>query len=254
MSFLLATIGQAARGVATASPAHLEYLKHLLVQALVVFAWWPKDGLLEVLGSGEVPDTLRAAVLIAGFMIAWWSARAGAEEFLFPGQGALLAAPAPDAASPAQQVLALVVSQLVHALHLLALSSPLVAMAFGVSAGEWRALALSVAAILFLAVFYRLLGAVVLSWMGPQGVMTFLTVRILVVLTYGLALAVVPAASHLVLASRALAPGGMPLPGLGPVPGPLAFGALYTLGCALLGLVLARRLAALRAPGVRAGP
>src|SRR5262245_55601893 len=70
-------------------PAHPDALGLVLLQALVVFLWWPKDGLAQVLESQHGPHTLTAAVMTLGATTAYFALRAGAEESLLPGQHGL---------------------------------------------------------------------------------------------------------------------------------------------------------------------
>jgi hypothetical protein len=241
------------RGIGRPARAQLDYLNYLVVQAVVVFAWWPKDGLLEVLGSGDAPHTLLAAVLAAGVLVSYYAVRAGAEEVLLEGQHGLREWTAASPLPVSRILAGYLQGQVVHALHLMSLSSPLVLMAFAVSGGEWIPLAWSFAAILFQATFYRLLGAVVYLAIGHHGAITFLAIRLALLLVYALGAALLPVASHLVLSARLLSLDGPPPVGIGPVPGPIGFVALYLLASAALTAVLHRQLSR-REPDVAAGP
>ena len=135
-------------GLTRQGQAQLDALGLLLVQAVVLFLWWPKDGLAQMLESQHGPHTLTAVVMALGATTAYFALRAGAEEIVLPGQHGLRDWALATPLGLGQILRGYVVGQLVHSLHLLALSSPLLLMAFTVSGGEWDAFGWCVAATL----------------------------------------------------------------------------------------------------------
>lgn len=244
-------LAQTLAGLAGRGRAQRDYLLYLFMQAVVVFVWWPKSSLREVLEIGDGPDTLRAAVIAAGVAIAWFSARAGAQEVLLPGQRGLRELARHGARAPARLLAADIAGYVLHSVHLLALSSPLLLMAFAVSGGDARALAWCAAAIVFHAAFFRLAAASVHLQLGGAGAMSIVLVRAVVVATYLLTAVFAPAASHPVLASRLL-DGDAGAAGASPA---LLFMLVYGLLSALLAVLLYAQLTRLRrdAPGAAAG-
>jgi hypothetical protein len=228
--------------------AQLDYLMYLFMQAVVVFVWWPKNSLREVLTAGNGPDTLLAAVLAAGFASAWFSARAGAQELLAPRQRGLHEWAAHTAVAPARLLGADLAAQLLHTLHLLALSAPLLLMAFAVSGGDPGALAWCVSAIVFQAFFYRLAAACVFLFIGQHHAMTIVLARAIVIAGYLLTAVFVPAASHLVLAWRLLDQA----PQVPHAEAALLFMLVYGALSALLAALLVARIARLRRAGTPA--
>ena len=73
-------------GITRAGKAQLDYLGLLLLQAVVLFLWWPKAGVAQMLESQHGPHTLAAVVMAVGVTTAYFALRAGAEEILLPGQ------------------------------------------------------------------------------------------------------------------------------------------------------------------------
>lgn len=228
--------------------AQLDYLMYLFMQAVVVFVWWPKNSLRELLADGNGPDTLLAAVLAFGFASAWFSARAGAQELLAPQQRGLHEWVAHTPLAPARLLGAELAAQVLHTLHLLALSAPLLLMAFAVSAGDPGALAWCLCAIVVQAIFYRLAAASVFLFIGQRRALTTVLVRAIVIAGYLLTAVFVPAASPLVLAWRLLdlAPQGPDAAAA------LLFMLVYGALSALLAALLVVRIARLRRDGTPA--
>jgi len=242
-------LAQVLRGLAGRGNAQLDYLMYLFLQAVAVFVWWPKSTLSEMLQAGDGPNTLLAAVVTAGIAIAWFSARAGAQEVLLPAQRRLDEWASARSISPARVLAGALAGHLLLTLHLLALSSPLLLMAFTVSGGGWGALAWCLTAIVFQATFFHLAAATVYLYLGHHEAITLVLVRAIVVLTYLLTAVLAPAASHLVLSSRLLdsAPAAY---GDG---APALFLLVYAALCALLLVPLAGRISRLRSASATAG-
>lgn len=228
-------------GLTRHGQAHLDALGLVLLQALVVFLWWPKDELTQVLESQHGPHTLTAAVMAVGVTTAYFALRAGAEESVLPGQHGLrdwvLATPL----GLGRIIRGYVLGQLVHSLHLLALSSPLLLMAFTVSGGEWDALGWCVAAVLVQALFYRLCGAITHVTIGQHRTETRFFARAILVVVYVPVGLLAPVTSHVALTSRALGENMNVQPAFAAVPDHVAFLALYA-GLSLLAILALQRL------------
>lgn len=235
-------LAQSVTGLAGRGRAQLDYLLYLFLQAVVVFVWWPKSSLREMLAEGDGPDTLLAAVLAAGFATAWFSARAGAQEVLLPEQRGLREWTAHTPIAPVRLLAADLTGQVLLSVHLLALSSPLLLMAFATSGGEPGALMWCLTAIVFQATFYRLAAASVYLFIGHHGATTTVLVRAVVIATYLLTGVFAPAASHLVLTSRLL-------DGASGAEAALAFMLVYAALSTLLLVVLYGQLTRLRRDG-----
>ena len=240
-------LAESLRGIATPGRAHRDLVNYLVIQAVVLFLWWPKDTLLEVLGSGDAPDTLLATVLAAGFMSAWYGVRAGAEELLLPGQRGLRAWRAGGSPSVARLLAGRTAGHAVESAHALALASPLVLTAFAVSGGEWPALAWCAAAILLQAVCFRLAAAAIALALGEHATMILIATRALVLLAYALTAVALPAASLVVLGADLLrvdAPPGAGADPAAPVAplAPMVFVAAHLVAAAALLALLDRQL------------
>jgi len=232
------------RGLAGSGRAHQDYLLYLFLQAVVLFIWWPKDTLPEALAAAQTPNTLLAAVLAAGAAVSWFAARTGAEEVLLPGQNGLRDWAAATPLPLGKLLRGYVAGHLVHTGALVALSLPLVLCAFTVSGGEWRALATSLLAIVFMATFFRLAAASIYLAIGQHRATALVCTRGLVLLTYLITAVTLAPASHLLLASNLLRNAAAPPVVL--APSAAVFMALHLLACLVLLGLLHRQLAGVR--------
>jgi hypothetical protein len=230
-------------GLAGSGTAHLEYLLYLFLQAVVLFIWWPKGTLPEVLAEADRPDTLLASVLASGFATAWYSARAGAEEFALPGQSGLIQWALGTGLPLGRILTGYLAGSLTQVLGLVALSLPLVLCGFSVSGGSFHAVTWCLVAVVFQATFLRLAAAAIHLAIGQQIVMTRVCIRGAVVATYLAGLTLLPAASHVAL-SRTLLDTPMAATGLAH-PG-VAFITWMTAGSLALLLFLRHQLSGLR--------
>ena len=139
-----------------------------------------------------------------GITTAYFALRAGAEEIVLPGQHGLRDWALATPLGLGRILRGYVLGQLVHSLHLLALSSPLLLMAFTVSGGEWAALGWCVAAALVQALFYRLCGAITHLTIGQHRTESYFTVRAILVVVYVPVGWLAPFTSHVAFASRVL--------------------------------------------------
>jgi hypothetical protein len=191
-------------GLTRKGPAQLDHLGLLVLQAAVLFMWWPKGDVTELLASQHSPYTLAAVVMAMGIAMAYIALRAGAEVILLPGQHGLRDWALATPLDLGRILRGYLVGQLVHSLHLLVLSLPLLLMAFTVSGGEWHALGWCVAAALIQALFYRLCGAITHLAMGQHGDESLYTIRTILGVVYLPVGWFAPVTSHLAFTSRAL--------------------------------------------------
>ena len=223
-------------GLTRQGKAQLDALALLLVQAVVLFMWWPKDGLAQMLERQHGPHTLTAVVITLGATTAYFAVRAGAEEVTLPGQHGLrdwvLATPL----GLGRILRGYVLGQLIHSLHLLVLSSPLLLMAFTVSGGEWDALGWCVAGALVQALFYRLCGAIIYVTIGQHRTETRFFVRAILVVVYVPVGLLAPVTSHVAFTSRALGEHMSTQPAFASAPDQAVFLAVYA-GCSLLAVL-----------------
>lgn len=221
--------------------AQFDYLGMLLLQAVVVFLWWPKDGITQALQSQHTPRTLVALVMAVGVTTAYFALRAGAEQIALPGQRGLrewARAPLPSGSILSGYI----TGQLLHSLHLVALSSPLLLTAFTVSGGEWTALGWCLAAVLAQALFYRLCGAITHLSLGQHREVAIGAARAIMVVVYVPVGLLAPVTSHLALAYRTLGEALPPEPAIAGMPDGLAFLLIYAGLSALTALVVHRLL------------
>jgi hypothetical protein len=226
------------RGLSRQGKAQLDYLGLVALQAMVLFLWWPKDNVAQVLESQHGPDTLIAIVIAVGITTSYHALRAGAEEFLLPGQHGLRDWALATPLRLGRILRGYVMGQLVYSLYQLALSSPLILIAFTVSGGEWVALGWCVAATLIQALFYRLSGAITHLTIGQHPAESHFVVRTVLVVVYALMGWLVPFTSHVAFATRALGEQTPGQPTFEWLPDHWAFIALYTGLSMLLALLL----------------
>jgi len=239
-------------GITRAGKALLDYLGLLVLQAVVLFLWWPKVGVAEMLESQHGPHTLAAVVMAVGVTMAYFSLRAGAEEVMLPGQHGLRDWALATPLGPGRVLRGYLLGQLIHSLYLLALSSPLLLMAFTVSGGEWIALAWCLAAVLIQAMFYRLCGAITHLTIGQHRGESYFAVRAILLLMYVPVGWLVPLTSPIAFTSRALGESTAAQSEFASVPGAWVFLAVYA-GMSVLAAIVLHRLLA-RARRGMAGP
>jgi multisubunit Na+/H+ antiporter MnhE subunit len=229
-------------GLTRQGKAQLDCLGMLLAQAAVVFLWWPKSEVAQMLESQHGPQTLTALVIAMGITTAYVALRAGAEEILLPGQHGLRKWALETPLGLGRILRGYVLGQLVHGLHMLALSSPLLLMAFTVSGGEWVALGWCMTATFVQALFYRLCGAITHLTIGQHRTRSRYTVRAILVLVYVAVGLLAPFTSHVEFTLRALGESVTTQPAFAAVPDHVAFLATYTGLSVLAALVLHRLL------------
>ena len=231
-------VAEVRRGLAGSGPAHLAYLNYLAIQAVVLFLFWPKSELSQVLETGDGPNSLLAVVIALGVSVAYYNIRAGAEEILLPGQHSLREWAVATPLKLTRILRGYLCGHLVQTLHVIVLSSPLLFTAFSVAGSEWSGLAWSVTAVLFQATFYRLLGAVVYMTIGHHDATTFFSLRAVLLAGYAVPAALLPVTSHLVISYHLL--NGRPSMHLasGILPGHVAFLLVYTVLSVVLAAVL----------------
>jgi len=228
-------------GLTRGGKAQLAYLGLLVLQAVVLFLWWPKFGVAQMLASQQSPHTLAAVVMATGVAMAYYALRAGAEEILLPGQHGLRDWALATPLGLGRVLRGYLLGQLVHSLYLLALSSPLLLMAFTVSGGEWAALGWCLAAALVQAMLFRLCGAITHLAIGQHRTESYLTVRAILLLVYVPLGWLAPVTSHISFTSRALGEYMPVQPAFAVVPDRVGFLVLYA-GLSVLATVALRRL------------
>lgn len=230
-------------GLSRQGKAQLDYLGLLLLQAIVLFLWWPKGSVAQMLESQHGPHTLAAVTIATGLAMAYFALRAGAEEILLPGQHGLRDWALATPLGLGRIVRGYLLGQIAHSLHLLVLSSPLLLMAFTVSGGEWAALGWCVVTVLVQALFFRLCGAITHLTIGQHRAESYFTVRAILLLVYVPIGWFVPLASHVTLTSRTLGESAAAQPAYAAVPDHLIFLATYAGLSVLAALALHRLLA-----------
>jgi len=214
-------------GLTEGGKAQLDYLGLLLLQALVLLVWWPKSSVTQMLESQHSPNTLVAVVMAVGATTAYVALRAGAEEFVLPGQHGLRDWALASRLGLGRVIRGYLLGQLVHSLHLLALSTPLVLIAFTVSGGEWAPLGWCVAALLVQALFYRLCGALTHLMIGQHHGETLFTVRTILLVIYVPVGVLAPVTSHPAFTYRTLSESVAAQPAFLAVPDRVVFLATY---------------------------
>ena len=241
-------------GLTRKGSAQLDHLGLLLLQAAVLFVWWHKGDVAELLASQHSPYTLAAVVMAMAVAMAYIALRAGAEVILLPGQHGLRDWALATPLDLGRILRGYLVGQLVHSLHLLALSSPMLLMAFTVSGGEWAALGWCVAAALLQALFYRLCGAITHLAMGHEAESIYTILLVVVYVPLGW---FVPVTSHLAFTSRALGETVATQAAIVEAPDPVGFLAIYAglsvLATLVLYLLLLRERRRMAGPTDRAG-
>jgi hypothetical protein len=252
-------VKEALVGLTAGGKAQLDYLGLLLLQAVVLLVWWPKSGVAQVLASQYSPNTLVAVVMAVGVCTAYVALRAGAEEFVLPGQHGLRDWALATPLALGRIVRGYLLGQFVHSLHLLALSAPLVLVAFTVAGGEWVALGWCVAALLVQALFYRLCGALTHLLIGQHHSESLFTVRTILLVIYVPVGVLAPVTSHPAITYRALSEHLAAQPALLGVPDRVVFLTVYA-GLSVLAalavyglLVRERRATTDRYGGARVG-
>ncbi len=193
-----------ARGLFQPGAAQLAYLNCLMLQATALVIWWPNSNLALALAKEQGPQPLIATVGALGLSVAYYSIRAGAEEFLLSGQQSLREWVVGTPLSIRRILSGSLLGHLLQTLHLLVLSAPLLCLAYSVGGGEWDTLAWSLATVVFQATLYWLVGAVVYIAMGQHGQTTFVTLRAIVVAGYLSTAALAPAVSQLMVSIELL--------------------------------------------------
>ncbi len=195
---------EATDGLTRTSRAQMDYVLYLFLLATTVFIWWPKHSLTETLQRQDPPDTLLAALMVFGALLAYYSVRAGAEEILLDGQNGIRDWAVGSDLSLPRILLGYLSAQLLHSVHLVVLALPIILLAFHISGGQWPALCACLAMTIWQAMFYRLTAAIIYVAIGEHGALTMIGVRVLLVTLYLLSAFTLPTASHLVLTATAL--------------------------------------------------
>lgn len=227
-----------------AGVAQRTYFGCLVLQAGALALWWPKHSLGHALMSEQGPQPLLAVVAVLGLTTAYYSLRAGAEEFLLPGQQSLREW-ALGTTLPIGRILGgSLLGHLLQTLLLVTLSLPLLAIAYTVGGGRVDALALGVCTVVVQALYYWLAGAVIYLAIGERAQLAFMTGRTLLFASYVLSAWRLAGASHLMVSIELLGTAGYRVDAVAGLPGYRQFllvhGALTVLLAGVLYLQLRR--------------
>ena len=209
-------------------------LGYLLLQAAALLLWWPWSGMSAVLATGSPPRALAAVVVALGLVACFDGVRAGAEESLAPGQHPLREWVVGTPLPLGRVLRGWLLVQLLQLAYLLALSAPLLLVAFSVAGVGWPTLARALLTVVPLALFYRLAGAVAYELLGHRTQSLPVLLRGFVVLSWALAPLLVPAASHLLVVPALLLDGAGAAAGRGALTADAFFATLY--GCLAVAL------------------
>jgi len=232
-------------GLTRPGKAHLHYVGMLLVQAVILLLWWPREDVAQVLDAQSGPNTLTAVVMTIGITTAYQAIRAGAEELMLRGQHGLRDWALGTPLRTARLLRGYLAGHLVYDLHLLALSAPLVLMTFTISGGEWAPLGWCMAAALVQALFYTLCGGVVQVALGHHRGAAQTAVRTVLIVMYAVVGLALPVLSHVALTASLLGE-AEPVRTFAAVSDPVAFVAAYGVLSAILAAVLYRLLVRVR--------
>ena len=229
---------EAIRSLTAAGVVQRQYWLAVLFQAVVLFVWWPKESLTDALEAGQGPGTLVAIATAVSLSLAFFAIRLGAEEIRSPGQQSLrewVLATGLKTSRVSSGYLAGVGLQL---LAMLALSLPLLLMAYGAGGGTAHAFAWLLAMLWVQGLFFWLLAAVTYLLIGHYGALTYLGLRAALVLVIIGGLALYPVSSVLPVTRRLLL-NAPPLTEIGDSIAPhVVFVALYAMTSVCLFLVL----------------
>jgi len=245
-------LAEALTGLRGSGQIHLSYFNYLLIQAAVLFIWWPKSTLIGWLESETAPTTLLAVVIAVGVTVAYYSLRAGAEELLLPGQHSLWEWVLSTQLKLGRIMYGYLCAHILQTLHVIMLSSPILLMGYAVAGNRWSDFIWSLIAIVFQATFYRLLGAVMYMLIGHYDHIMFLSLRAALVVGYLLIGALLSITSQIMPPAHLLN-GDVMYSGYDTLGGIWKFILINIVLCLLLGwmlyLMLARRRRSIAGPG-----
>jgi hypothetical protein len=184
------------RGLLRPGAGQRAYLNCLALQAVAIVLWWPKANLSQALAHEQGPQPLLAVTVAISLTIAYYSIRAGAEEFLLDGQQPLREWAVGTSLSIRQILTGGVFGHGLQTLHQLALSSPLLCLAYTVGGGDGASLAACLLMVVLQAEVFWLTGAIVYLLIGHSGQSTYVTLRVIVAATYLGSAVAMPSASH----------------------------------------------------------
>ncbi|MEM7250161.1 MAG: hypothetical protein AAF493_01970 [Pseudomonadota bacterium] len=183
-------------GLAGAGPPQRTYLGYLVLQCVAAFIWWPKDTLSQNLAANSEPATLVAVLTFVGISITYYVMRLGAEELMLPGQQSLKQ----HAATPnANVTTGLLIAFGLQVAHALALSLPIILLAYSVGANDPKILGWGLGAIVALAFFYRFLATAFYLRFGHREALLFIGLRLALIAGYGLSALAAPFMNHLIV-------------------------------------------------------
>lgn len=184
--------------------AQRTYFACLLIQAAALALWWPKSSLIEALVREQGPEPLLATMVALGLTTAYYSLRAGAEEFLLAGQQSLREWTLSTPLSIGRIVGGSLLGHAVQTMLLLLFSLPLLAIAYSHGGSAWTPVGQILATVVVQAMLFYLIGATLYLRIGHHGRITYLVIRLVLAGTYVLTALYVPILSHLLIAVDAL--------------------------------------------------
>jgi hypothetical protein len=183
------------------------FFSYLIVQAMVLLAWWPKGGLFDRIDAAAEPVTLTAVAIYTGAALAYFALQLSADELSHSqttvSNQASTAANArwsilqSTRLSPLSVVSKYLKAHAIQLLYLLALCTPLMAVAHALSSVPITALLWIALVTTVHTTFYRLLGSWLhLRWTKHDMLATVVS-RALLAIVYLATVFLLPELSHI---------------------------------------------------------
>ena len=183
------------------------FFSYLIVQAMVLLAWWPKGGLFDRIDAAAEPVTLTAVAIYTGTALAYFALQLSADELSHSqttvSNQASIAANArwsilqSTRLSPLSVVSKYLKAHAIQLLYLLALCTPLMAVAHALSSVPITALLWIALLTTVHTTFYRLLGSWLhLRWIKHDMLATVVS-RALLAIVYLATVFLLPELSHI---------------------------------------------------------
>ncbi|MBS34719.1 MAG: hypothetical protein CMO26_02190 [Thiotrichales bacterium] len=214
----------------------------LILQALALAIWWPKSNLAVVLSNERGPQPLLAVGVALGVTLAYFSLRAGAEEFLMDEQQSMREWALGTRLSVSRIILGSMLGHWAQLGLALLFSAPLVCIAYTISGGSLQTLGEVALALMMQSSFYWLLGAALYMGIGQYGQSTFVMLRAALIACYAVTAFVLPSASQLMLSLELFGAGLDDLMRLTSLPLATEFSLLYGFAALPIASLLALQL------------
>lgn len=199
------------------------FFSYLIVQAVVLLAWWPKGGLFDRIDAAAEPVTLTAVVIYTGAALAYFALQLSADEFSDSQTTVNNTSTAASGGWSVQQSTSQQISAIsgvsnylkTHAIqlfYLLALCAPLTMVAHALSSAPYTALLWIVLATAIHTMFYRLLGSWLhLRWAKHDMLATVVS-RAVLLIVYLTTVFFVPELSHVSISFQLTQPSALTNP------------------------------------------